>query len=80
MVQPTYAMVFLFAEDPAHYRQQPCEGPMVPRFVSTNPKGEAMKTRKFQGPILGPPDRIIIRLGHVRRNRPRGNYKGGSIK
>ena len=50
---------------------------MVPRFVSTNPKGEAMKTRKFQGPILGPPDRIIIRLGYGRRNSSCGHYKGG---
>ncbi len=52
-------------------------GPMVPRFVSTNSKGGAMKTRRFQGPILGPPDRIIIRLGHVRNVRISGRKKEG---
>ena len=36
-----------------------------------------MKGRKFQGPILGPPDRIIIRLGYVRNVRIRGHNKGG---
>jgi len=36
-----------------------------------------MNTSKFQGPILGPPDRIIIRLGHVRNIRFRGHNKGG---
>jgi len=36
-----------------------------------------MKTRKSQGPILGPPDRIIIRLGHVRNVRIRRHNKGG---
>ncbi len=36
-----------------------------------------MKTRKFQGPILGPPDRIIIRLGHVRYVCVIGHNKGG---
>ena len=50
---------------------------MVPRFVSTNPKGDAMKARRFQGPILGPTDRIIIRLGHVRNVRIRRQNKGG---
>jgi hypothetical protein len=36
-----------------------------------------MKTRKFQGSILGPPDRIIIRLAHVRNVRVIGHNKGG---
>lgn len=36
-----------------------------------------MKAKRFQGPILGPPDRIIIRLGHVRNVRIRGHNKGG---
>jgi hypothetical protein len=52
---------------------------MVPRFVSTNQKGGVMKTRKFQGPILGPPDRIIIRLGHDRNVRIRGHINGGKV-
>jgi hypothetical protein len=36
-----------------------------------------MNVRRFQGPILGPPDRIIIRLGHVRNVRTSGHNKGG---
>jgi len=49
---------------------------MVPRFVSTIENGGVMNSRRFQGPILGPPDRII-RLDHARHNRPRGHYAGG---
>lgn len=36
-----------------------------------------MNSRRFQGPILGPPDRIIIRLGHVQQTCPQGHYVGG---
>jgi hypothetical protein len=36
-----------------------------------------MNARKYLGPIFGPPDRIIIRLRHVRNVRIRGHYKGG---
>jgi hypothetical protein len=36
-----------------------------------------MKARRFQGPILGLPDRIIIRLGHVRNVRICGPNEGG---
>jgi hypothetical protein len=36
-----------------------------------------MKARRFQGPILWPSDRIIIRLGHARRSRSRERNEGG---
>jgi len=37
-----------------------------------------MNARRLQGPILGPPYRIIIHLGHVRNVRISGRKKGGT--